>query len=73
MIRRFYTWLRLQFLPEWARRQLVEENQRLVRALAEARQEIERLESCIEGMQEGRRRGGSGTLTERGESDGQGK
>ena len=25
MIKRFYTWLRLRFLPEWARRQLMEE------------------------------------------------
>lgn len=56
MIRRFYTWLRLHFLPEWARQQLVEENERLVRALAEARQEIDRLESYIDGMQDGLRR-----------------
>ena len=28
MIKRFYTWLRLRFLPEWARRQLMEENQK---------------------------------------------
>ncbi len=56
MIERFYTWLRLRFLPEWARQQLLEENQRLNRELAEARQEIERLESYIEGMQDGLRR-----------------
>ena len=47
MIKRFYTWLRLRFLPEWARRQLMEENQRLVRQLAELRQENQRLESYI--------------------------
>ncbi len=56
MIERFYTWLRLHFLPEWARRQLMEENQRLVRQLAELQQENQRLESYIEGMQDGLRR-----------------
>lgn len=56
MIERFYTWLRLRFLPEWTRQQLLEENQRLNRELAEARQEIDRLESYIEGMQDGLRR-----------------
>lgn len=56
MIKRFYTWLRLRFLPEWARRRLMEENQRLVRQLAELRQENQRLESYIEGMQDGLRR-----------------
>jgi len=56
MIKRFYTWLRLRFLPEWARRQLMEENQRLVRQLAELQQENQRLESYIEGMQDGLRR-----------------
>ena len=56
MITRFYTWLRLHFLPEWARRQLMEENQRLVRQLAELQQENQRLESYIEGMQDGLRR-----------------
>jgi len=56
MIDRFYTWLRLRFLPEWARQQLLEENQRLTRKLAEAQMEIERLESYIEGLQYGLRR-----------------
>lgn len=56
MIKRIYTWLRLHFLPEWARRQLMEENQRLVRQLAELQQENQRLESYIEGMQDGLRR-----------------
>lgn len=56
MIKRFYTWFRLRFLPEWARRQLIEENQRLARQLAELQQENQRLESYIEGMQDGLRR-----------------
>lgn len=56
MIRRFRSWLRLRFLPEWARQQLVEENQRLTRELAGAKQEIARLESYIAGMQDGLRR-----------------
>lgn len=56
MIRRFYIWLRLRFLPEWARQQLLEENQRLTRELVNARREIDRLESYIEGMQDGLRR-----------------
>lgn len=50
MINRFYTWLRLTFLPEWARRSLVEENQRLERKLAQANKEIARLEAYIDGM-----------------------
>ena len=52
----FFAWLRLRFLPEWARRQLMEENSRLTRELDEARREIDRLESYIEGMQDGLRR-----------------
>lgn len=56
MMKRFYTWLRLQFLPEWARRQLIEENQELTRKLADAKQEISKLESYIEGMRDVLRR-----------------
>lgn len=56
MIKKLYTWMRLRFMPEWARRQLMEENQRLVRQLAELQQENQRLESYIEGMQDGLRR-----------------
>lgn len=55
MMNRFYTWFRLRFLPEWARQDLLEENQRLNRQLADARQEIDRLESYIDGMQYGMR------------------
>ena len=55
-MKRFFEWLRLRFLPEWARRQLLEENSRLTRELDEARREIDRLESYIEGMQDGLRR-----------------
>ena len=55
-MKRFFEWLRLRFLPEWARRQLMEENQRLIRELDEARREIDRLESYIAGMQDGLRR-----------------
>lgn len=55
-MRRFYAWLRLRFLPEWARQQLVEENRRLTRELAEAKAEIDRLQSYIAGMQDGLRR-----------------
>lgn len=56
MIKRFYIWLRVHFLPEWARRQLMEENQRLQRKIAELRQENQRLEAYIEGMQDSLRR-----------------
>ncbi len=55
-MKRFYTWLRLQFLPEWARRQLIEENENLVRKLADAKQEIAKLESYIDGMRDVLRR-----------------
>ncbi len=56
MIKRFYTWLRVKFLPEWARRSLVEENQRLERKLAQANKEIARLEAYIDGMNNALRR-----------------
>lgn len=56
MMKRFYTWLRLQFLPEWARRQLIEENENLVRKLADAEQEIANLESYIDGTRDVLRR-----------------
>lgn len=55
-MKKFYAWLRLRFLPEWARRQLVEENRRLARQLAQAKEEIGRLESYIDGMQDAMRR-----------------
>lgn len=55
-MKRFYTWLRLQFLPEWARRQLIEENENWVRKLADAKQEIAKLESYIDGMRDVLRR-----------------
>lgn len=56
MIKRFNVWLRERFLPEWARQQLVEENEKLRKRLAEERREIRRLEAYIQGLHDGLRR-----------------
>ena len=56
MIKRFNVWLRERFLPEWARQQLVEENEKLRKRLAEERREIRRLEAYIRGLHDGLRR-----------------
>lgn len=56
MMRRFYTWLRLRFLPEWARQQLLDENKELHRQLADAKHEVARLEAYIQGMHDTLRR-----------------
>lgn len=56
MIKRFNVWLRERFLPEWARRQLVEENEKLIKQLAEERREIKQMEAYIQGLHDGLRR-----------------
>lgn len=51
MKQRFWEWLRTGFLPEWARRQLCEENRELRRQLEASHQDVQRLEAYIQGMQ----------------------
>lgn len=48
---KFKSWLCTKFLPMWCREELLGENRRLRRALAEARQENERLNAYIDGVQ----------------------
>lgn len=48
-------WLRERFLPEWARRQLLEENAELYARLEKTEQTVLRLEAYLQGMQEGLR------------------
>ncbi len=56
MIKRFNVWLRERFLPEWARRQLVEENEKLIKQLAEECRKIKQMEAYIQGLHDGLRR-----------------
>lgn len=53
MRKRFYQWLQTQFLPEWARRQLMQENKELRLRLERTEQNVLRLEAYIQGLQEG--------------------
>lgn len=55
-MQKFWTWLRMRFLPEWARRQLEAENKDLTRQLANAQAEVQRLEAYIQGMHDGLRK-----------------
>ena len=50
MKRTFFGWLRRNFLPEWARDQLMRENQMLRRELEHKERDVERLEAYIQGM-----------------------
>lgn len=50
---RMKEWFRRQFLPEWAREQLLRENRALRGQLEKKEREIERLEAYIQGMQAG--------------------
>lgn len=45
------TWLYNRFLPAWCKDDLLEANARLSQALAEQRQENDRLRAYISGMQ----------------------
>jgi len=44
-------WLYNKFLPAWCKDELLSENQRLIQANHEQRQEIERLNAYIDGME----------------------
>ena len=48
---RFRLWICTKFLPTWAREGLIDENERLRRELAKVRQENERLNAYIDGVQ----------------------
>ena len=54
-MKRVYEWLHNRFLPEWARRHLIRENQELRMKLEQKEQVILRLEAYIQGLQEGMR------------------
>ncbi len=55
-MKRFFEWLRECYLPQWARQQLVAENQELSRQLEMQKHETMRLEAYIQGMQYALRR-----------------
>lgn len=52
MIKKFKDWLWKNFLPEYCRQSLTEENESLRRRLDCAKREIAELESYISGMQD---------------------
>lgn len=55
MRKKFYAWLYRRFLPEWARRSLAEENERLRTRLLEAEAQAAKLEAYINGLEAGLR------------------
>ena len=50
-MRKLKRWLYNKFLPAWCKDELLSENQRLIQANHEQRQEIERLNAYIAGME----------------------
>lgn len=52
-MRKMKEWFWRRFLPEWARDQLLRENEALHSQLERKDREIERLEAYIQGMQAG--------------------
>ena len=55
MIGKIRDWLRDQFLPEYCRQQLIEENERLREELGQARQAVRERDRYIDGLEEGLR------------------
>lgn len=55
MKKKIYEWLYNRFLPEWARRQLMQEHRALQLQMEQKEQTILRLEAYIQGLQEGMR------------------
>ncbi len=51
MINKFKRWLYTRFLPAWCKEDLLEENRRLAAVAAERRQEIDRLNAYISGLE----------------------
>ena len=54
-MKRFYPWLRQRFLPEWARRQLEEENRHLRQKVDRLQRENDRLNTYLDGLEAGLR------------------
>lgn len=54
-MKRFYTWLRQRFLPEWARQQLEEENRHLRQKVDRLQRENDRLNTYLDGLEAGLR------------------
>ncbi|WP_312280788.1 hypothetical protein [Oscillibacter sp.] len=50
---KFKRWLYLKFLPDWCRHDLMEVNQHLTGVIVEQKQEIDRLNAYINGLENG--------------------
>ena len=65
---KFKKWFFRRFLPEWCREELMEQNERLIAANNDLRQENERLKSYIDGVHAALRVGRKITIYNGGDS-----